>query len=146
MILNKKEQYAVLIGLYISRAGRARLQDISTNLGLSLTFLEQVARKLRVGGVLKSVRGPGGGYELDGSPTIGKLLKAIGVKLVLDQPDVTKYRTSIRVEDRAFAHFADHLAYAMSGVLALKVSEVGKGLVDTEMQLLNSVSECNLES
>jgi len=41
-----------------------RLQEISERQKISLHYLEQLFRRLRKGGVVKSVRGPGGGYVL----------------------------------------------------------------------------------
>lgn len=40
------------------------LRDISVEEGISLSYLEQLFVKLRQGGLVKSVRGPGGGYVL----------------------------------------------------------------------------------
>ncbi len=40
------------------------LRDISVEEGISLSYLEQLFLKLRQGGLVKSVRGPGGGYVL----------------------------------------------------------------------------------
>src|SRR6185437_14121168 len=43
------------------------LQEISDRQKISLHYLEQLFRRLRKGGVVKSVRGPGGGYVLSRS-------------------------------------------------------------------------------
>lgn len=40
------------------------LKDISEEEGISLSYLEQLFVKLRKGKIVKSVRGPGGGYVL----------------------------------------------------------------------------------
>ena len=40
------------------------LADISERQNISLSYLEQLFAKLRRGGLVKSVRGPGGGYRL----------------------------------------------------------------------------------
>lgn len=41
-----------------------RTQDLAEEMKVSLHFLEQIMRKLRMVGMVKSVRGPGGGYVL----------------------------------------------------------------------------------
>jgi Rrf2 family iron-sulfur cluster assembly transcriptional regulator len=41
------------------------LADISERQGISLSYLEQLFAKLRKSGLVKSVRGPGGGYSLN---------------------------------------------------------------------------------
>lgn len=146
MTLNKKEQYAILIGIYLARAGRGKLLDISANLKLSMSFLEQVARLMRIGNVIKSVRGPGGGYELIGSPTIGRILKSVGMEVAIDKAEYDKYRGSLAVEDRALALFSEHLTYSIKGVLALSVHEVGSGLVDNESSIFESAPQCSMDS
>ena len=47
-----------------SEAKPVALRDISKNEGISLSYLEQLFVKLRKGNIVKSVRGPGGGYVL----------------------------------------------------------------------------------
>lgn len=68
MRLTSKGRYAVraVIDLAIhSKPGEPqRLQEISDRQDISLHYLEQLFRRLRKGNVVKSVRGPGGGYVL----------------------------------------------------------------------------------
>jgi Rrf2 family iron-sulfur cluster assembly transcriptional regulator len=55
-----------------------RLQQISDRQQISLHYLEQLFRKLRNGGVVRSVRGPGGGY------TLAKSSDEISIKNILE--------------------------------------------------------------
>lgn len=67
MRLTSKGRYAVRAMLdltFNSKGEPVRLQEISTRQAISLHYLEQLFRKLRTGKVVKSVRGPGGGYVL----------------------------------------------------------------------------------
>jgi Rrf2 family iron-sulfur cluster assembly transcriptional regulator len=67
MRLTSKGRYAVraMLDLTINSKGNpVRLQEISRRQAISLHYLEQLFRKLRTGQVVKSVRGPGGGYVL----------------------------------------------------------------------------------
>ena len=67
MRLTSKGRYAVraILDLTFNSNGRpVRLQEISERQNISLHYLEQLFRRLRKGGVVKSVRGPGGGYVL----------------------------------------------------------------------------------
>ncbi|MCK5882554.1 MAG: Rrf2 family transcriptional regulator [Bacteriovoracaceae bacterium] len=67
MRLTSKGRYAVRAMLDLtanSKGNPVRLQEISTRQNISLHYLEQLFRKLRKGQVVKSVRGPGGGYVL----------------------------------------------------------------------------------
>jgi Rrf2 family iron-sulfur cluster assembly transcriptional regulator len=81
MRLTSKGRYAVRAMLdltFHSNGNPVRLQEISTRQSISLHYLEQLFRKLRTGKVVKSVRGPGGGYVLSRS------MDEITVKDVLD--------------------------------------------------------------
>src|SRR5690606_32130356 len=69
---------AMLDLTFHSNGNPVRLQEISTRQSISLHYLEQLFRKLRTGKVVKSVRGPGGGYVLSRS------MDEISVKDVLD--------------------------------------------------------------
>ncbi len=70
MRLTSKGRYAVraVLDLTFHSHGRpVRLQEISERQRISLHYLEQLFRRLRKGLVVKSVRGPGGGYVLSRS-------------------------------------------------------------------------------
>jgi Rrf2 family iron-sulfur cluster assembly transcriptional regulator len=81
MRLTSKGRYAVRAMLdltFNSNGSPVRLQEISTRQAISLHYLEQLFRKLRTGKVVKSVRGPGGGYVLS------RAMDEISIKDVLD--------------------------------------------------------------
>ncbi len=67
MRMSTKAQYAVRamvnLNLY-SHGSPVNLRDISLRENISLNYLEQLFVKLRRGKIVKSVRGPGGGYLL----------------------------------------------------------------------------------
>jgi len=67
MRLSTKGQYAVRAMVNLARHSGAKpvsLKDISEGEGISLSYLEQLFVKLRRGHIVRSVRGPGGGYIL----------------------------------------------------------------------------------
>lgn len=84
MRLTSKGRYAVRAMLDLtgnSDGSPVRLLEISTRQNISLHYLEQLFRKLRNGDVVKSVRGPGGGYVLARSMddiTIKEVLDCVG--------------------------------------------------------------------
>ena len=81
MRLTSKGRYAVRAMLDLtahSDGNPVRLQEISTRQTISLHYLEQLFRRLRNGQVVKSVRGPGGGYVL------ARPMDQISIKDVLD--------------------------------------------------------------
>lgn len=56
------------------------LKDISEAEGISQSYLEQLFVKLRKGNVVKSVRGPGGGYVLARGPgeiSVGEVISVV---------------------------------------------------------------------
>lgn len=73
MRLSTKGQYAVraMVTLaYLSGGSPVSLKDISERESISLSYLEQLFVKLRRGDLVKSVRGPGGGYVLQRDPSL----------------------------------------------------------------------------
>lgn len=67
MKLTTRGRYAVTAMLDLAIHGTQRpisLADISSRQEISLSYLEQLFAKLRRGELVKSVRGPGGGYRL----------------------------------------------------------------------------------
>jgi Rrf2 family iron-sulfur cluster assembly transcriptional regulator len=67
MRLTTKGRYAVTAMLDLAlnqEAGPIRLAAISARQGISLSYLEQLFAHLRRRGLVRSVRGPGGGYQL----------------------------------------------------------------------------------
>jgi Rrf2 family iron-sulfur cluster assembly transcriptional regulator len=67
MKLSTKGRYAVMAMVDLaqhSAEGPVCLSEIADRQEISLSYLEQLFAKLRRGGLVKSVRGPGGGYLL----------------------------------------------------------------------------------
>lgn len=67
MRLSTKGRYAVTAMLDLAlngEEGPVTLADISENQGISLSYLEQLFASLRSKGLVRGVRGPGGGYYL----------------------------------------------------------------------------------
>jgi Rrf2 family iron-sulfur cluster assembly transcriptional regulator len=67
MRLSTKSRYAVTAMLDLAlngSQGPVTLADISENQSISLSYLEQLFAALRAKGLVRGVRGPGGGYYL----------------------------------------------------------------------------------
>jgi len=83
MKLTTKGRYAVTAMLDLAlhyEQGAVTLSDIARRQGISLSYLEQLFARLRRNGLVDSVRGPGGGYNLAMPPTnisVAKIVIAI---------------------------------------------------------------------
>ena len=83
MKLTTKGRYAVtaMLDLAIQQdAGSVCLSDIAERQEISLSYLEQLFARLRKTGLVKSVRGPGGGYSLNKSAdqlSIAEIINAV---------------------------------------------------------------------
>jgi len=69
-------------------AGPVTLADISQCQGISLSYLEQLFAKLRSNGLVKGVRGPGGGYRL--AKPANEISIATIISAVDESVDVTR--------------------------------------------------------
>jgi|TARA_B110000444_G_scaffold34349_1_gene29755 Rrf2 family iron-sulfur cluster assembly transcriptional regulator len=80
MKLTTKGRYAIIAMVDLRLNGAVdpvRLKDIAVRQNISLSYLEQLFSKLRLSGLVKSVRGPGGGYILNQVPSEINLLDVI---------------------------------------------------------------------
>ena len=71
MRLSTKSRYAIttILELAVHRSkGPVTLSDISEKQGISVSYLEQLFAALRAKGLVRGVRGPGGGYFLGAEP------------------------------------------------------------------------------
>jgi len=72
-----------------ANGGHVALSSIAERQGISLNYLEQVFSMLKKAGLVRSVKGAGGGYVLCGSPAtlkVGTILRVLEGKLsVIDE-------------------------------------------------------------
>ena len=102
MKLSTKGRYAVmaLVDLASQSDGHpVALADIAERQEISLSYPEQLFAKLRRGGLVRSVRGPGGGYLLARSAEETRISDAI---LAVDEPiRATRCKTGSAIGCRA---------------------------------------------
>lgn len=86
MKLSTKGRYAVMALVDLAQQSNGRpvaLADIAKRQEISLSYLEQLFAKLRRRGLIKSVRGPGGGYMLSKPATETRIADVV---LAVDEP------------------------------------------------------------
>ena len=91
MRLTTKGRYAVtaMLDLALQEGKRpVTLQDIAMNQEISLSYLEQLFAKLRAAGLVKGMRGPGGGYRL--AQKMGDISIASVIAAVDEKADMTR--------------------------------------------------------
>ena len=86
MKLSTKSRYAVMAMVDLAKQSTREpvaLADVADRQEISLSYLEQIFGKLRRGGLVNSVRGPGGGYMLSRSAADTRISDII---LAVDEP------------------------------------------------------------
>lgn len=131
MRLNKKLQYGLLFVIYLSRSGRSTVEIVSKNISVPKNFLEQIARSLRLAGVIRSIRGPSGGYELNTNCTVGDVFAALKQDRLVDPRDMSVLKRGA-LEHRAFARTIEDLNFALAQVLSRRVVDIVRELVTAE--------------
>jgi len=84
--LSTKGRYAVMAMVDLACRSNGKpvaLADIAERQEISLSYLEQLFAKLRKGGLVRSVRGPGGGYLLAHTAEVTRISDII---LAVDEP------------------------------------------------------------
>ena len=81
--LSTKSQYGVRAMFEIAHgyhSGPVTIKEISEKQSVSVAYLEQILNTLRKAGIIRSVKGPGGGYVLNKEPdniSIGAILREL---------------------------------------------------------------------
>ncbi|MBB1074038.1 Rrf2 family transcriptional regulator [Rhodoferax sp. 4810] len=100
MRLSTKGRFAVTAMIDVAlrdKFGPVPLNDIALRQHISLSYLEQLFSKLRLQGLVTSIRGPGGGYSL-GSQIEGITVADI-ICAVEDEPPKAKQPDASSVQD-----------------------------------------------
>lgn len=83
MRISTKGRHAVMAMVDLARHSNGKpvsLADIAGRQGISLSYLEQLIARLKAQNLVKSLRGPGGGYLLEQPPekiSVGAIINAV---------------------------------------------------------------------
>jgi Rrf2 family iron-sulfur cluster assembly transcriptional regulator len=84
MLINTKAKIAVISMINLAKYSKTEpvnLLELSRRQKMSASYLEQVFSKLKKAGLVKSSRGPGGGYQLPSLDiSVAQIVDAIKVK------------------------------------------------------------------
>jgi len=128
MKFSAKEQYALRAMVEVSRhfgAGPVSLSSVAQAQAISSAYLEHVVVPLRAAGLLDSIRGAHGGYQLTRSPqsiTVGEVIRALEGTLVSfacvsDAGDAPCTRTDVSCAARqVWERVQDKLAEALDSI------------------------------
>ncbi|NCB93848.1 MAG: Rrf2 family transcriptional regulator [Clostridia bacterium] len=100
MKLSKKGRYGIraLIDLAVySRDTHVSLNSIAERNNISPQFLEQVFASLRRAGIVRSIKGPQGGYLLSSEPeniTVASILEVLEGNYLVENEEIPKEGTS----------------------------------------------------
>lgn len=112
MLVSTKGRYALRLMIHIAQAepeGKVSLREVAEAEDISMKYLEQLVRPLMHAGLLKSVRGKGGGYRLarDSSDIVtGDVLRAVeGTTAPVACLGLSEEETCPRVGECTTVHF-----------------------------------------
>lgn len=110
MILGTKARYAVMA--MVEMAGHdeqqpIKLADLANTQEITVPYLEQIFKKLRFAGLVKSLRGPGGGYILSRSASeinIYDIIEAVNESMKMTRCDAHKTSGCLKNKSRCLTH------------------------------------------
>lgn len=110
MILGTKARYAVMAVVELAGRGGSEpvsLAELAKGQEITVPYLEQLFSKLRVANIVKSVRGPGGGYVLTRLPAdicISEIVEAVDESLKMTRCGAEEKAGCMASKSRCLTH------------------------------------------
>lgn len=120
MNLTTKSEYGLRALSYLKdkyHIGPTNITEISSNLNLSKTYIEQIFRKLKNANIIESYRGKDGGYKLKRDPSeiiVGDIIRILEGEIKLTHKCDVK---NCEVEDCASREVFSKIDKAVSNVI-----------------------------
>lgn len=128
------------------------LKDISVEEGISLSYLEQLFVKLRKGKIVKSVRGPGGGYVLarpSSAISVGDVIAVVEEPLnpvaCLDSDSAVCDRATRCTTQKVWKCLAEKIAEFLNSVSIEDLSIEAKALTSGEPRANSNICTVTTE-
>ncbi len=151
MRLSTKGQYAVraMVNLACHSGERpVSLRDISEEEGISLPYLEQLFVKLRKGNIVKSVRGPGGGYVLarpSSTISVGDIIAVVEEPLnpvaCLDEDSIHCERAARCTTQRVWKGLAERIKEFLDSISIEQLSMEAQKLRNKDLSPIAGASQ-----
>lgn len=120
MNLTTKTEYGLRALSYLRdkyNNGPINISEISSELNLSKTYIEQIFRKLKKANIIESYRGKDGGYQLSKSPSeinVGQVIRILEGDIALSNKCLEE---NCEVKDCASRHVFSKIDNAVSNVI-----------------------------
>lgn len=93
MRINTRCRHAILLTILLTRANKKLVttKEMNGQLGISISYLEQMLATLRDKKIVQAIRGPGGGYQLTRDPndiTVAEIFQAFQGERYVPSTDV----------------------------------------------------------
>jgi Rrf2 family protein len=129
-----------------SEGGPVRRVDIAARQEVSTHYIEQLFVKLRKAGLIRSVRGPGGGYLLAQGPadvTVGDIIRVVEGPIALvhcvgHEPDSSCPRADACVTHLLWRRLSDRVAAVLDAATLQDLCDEAR-----ELQGLTDPNPCN---
>ena len=136
MRITLKGRYALRAVLALAEMGKngdmVSISSLSEAEDISSIFLEQIFFKLKKAKIVKSVRGPGGGFAFDrplGSITVREILDAAGEELTMEFCDKKAHkckRMSECISHKVFASVSRYINDYLGNITLKMILESGE--------------------
>ena len=136
MKLNNKLQYGILLALYLSRSGRADLEDVANGLHVKKYFLQIIANKLTKAKILNYKKNEG--YELVADTKFIELFNTLDRVEFLKNHEFVSHPS---VERRALSLYSIKIGMSLNPLLNKTIKEVMQAQIAAEVHVLNNVNK-----
>ena len=145
MRVTTRGRYGLRAVLKLTLSDRGKpisIRELSAIEEISPEFLEQIFFRLRKSGIIKSTRGPGGGFQMEKDPgevTVKDIFDAVGEEISLTPCTVDEsLRTPCNHENRCLAHdmwveTANHINDYFRGITIKDILEKQSAAVALEI-------------
>lgn len=149
MMLTTKGRYAVMaiidIATYGNEATPITLNEIANRQNIATSYLEQIFNKLKVASLVKSIKGPGGGYILNQDIKkckIKNIIDAVEENLTMTRCGMDEKTCRINSKEKCTTHYLwEGLSLNIKNYLnEISISDLLSGKIKQQVLSLRNVN------